>query len=491
MPTRNHKILKRNNILNNSIKSKKNKNRIINGLACTWKTETTSTKTTLDINRLKTILYSSNQNNNSEHLKKNRNINFDNSLKKILKNNIDYSDYFKINNQKSAKNLKLKFNFDDLNKYIIQTKSINSVKNIVKRHNRLNKFIEGDKICNSSISNIANEIRKTNNNNLYDKKYTYNYFYKDHKNYSVNEKNNSFTHNHFYRINNNINAYNSINSRNSINNTNIDHSNINKQNDINIKNINMSNFNNNEMIKIYNEEGTSIDKDISNNIRKIKSKEELIQLKNIFENLKIENQMIQTELNILHNQNHQLEQKQKDKRKMIYLDIKRIFNYNVNDIKNNNNEINLNNYYKCMNKTCSLKEKVEILRNIYLDEKLKNSLVKKTYGLLTDLKKNGNNEDLKNNFNMNENIKKIWKMINSMIKDTEKVKKYNNNFDSNMKNKIREYEIYKIYYNKWIKIFSINNKEDLKNRIIDLINEQHYNDNEEFKLYNLLMNKSK
>jgi hypothetical protein len=78
-----------------------------------------------------------------------------------------------------------------------------------------------------------------------------------------------------------------------------------------------------------------------------------------------------------------------------------------------------------------------------------------------------------------------------MIKDIEKLKKYNNNFESNMKNKIREYEIYKSYYNKWIKIFSINNKEDLKNRIIDLINDQHYNDNEEFKLYNLLMNKNK
>ena len=483
MPTRNHKILKRNNFLNNSIQSKKNKNnknRMISGLTCTWKTETTSTKPTLDLNRLKTILYSSNQNNNSEHLKKNRNINFDNSLKKILKNNIDYSDYFKINNQKSAKNLKLKSNLDDLNKYIIKTKSINSVQNLVKKNNRLNKFIEGDKICNSSISNIANETRKTNNNNLYDKKYTYNFFYKNHKNYSVNEKNNSFTHNHFYRINNNKNAYNSINSRN----------NINKQNDINIKNINMSNFNNNEMIKIYNKEGTSIDKDISNNIKKIKSKEELIQLKNLFENLKIENQMIQTELNILHNQNHQLELKQKDKKKMIYLDIKSIFNHKVIDIKINN-EINLNNYYKCMNKTCSLKEKVEILRNIYLDEKLKNSLVKKTHGLLLDLKKNGNNEDLKNNFNMNENIKNIWKMINSMIKDTEKVKKYNNDFDSNMKNKIREYEIYKIYYNKWIKIFSINNREDLKNKITDLINDQHYNDNEEFKLYNLLMNKNK
>jgi hypothetical protein len=387
----------------------------------------------------------------------------------------------------------LKFNFDDLNKYIIQTKSINSVKNIVNSHNRLNKFIEGDKICNSSISNIANEIRKTNNNNLYDKKYTYNYFYKNHKNYSVNDKNNSFTHNHFYRINNNINAYNSINSRNSINNTNIDHSNINKQNDINIKNINMSNFNNNEMIKIYNEEGTSIDKDISNNIRKIKSKEELIQLKNIFENLKIENQMIQTELNILHNQNHQLEQKQKDKNKMIYLNIKNIFSHTINDIKINNNEINLNNYYKNMIKKSSLKDKVEILRNIYLDEKLKNSLVKKTYGLLLDLKKNGNNEeeDLKNKFDMNENIKNIWKMINSLMKDTEKVKNYNNNFESNMKNKIREYEIYKIYYNKWINIFSINNREDLKNRIIDLINDQHYNDNEEFKLYSLLMNKNK
>ena len=479
MPTRNHKILKRNTILNNSIESKKNKNRKISGLTCTWKTESTSTKTTLDINRLKTILYSSNQNNNLNH-KKNRNNNFDNSLKTILKNNIDYSDYFKINNQKSAKNLKLKFNFDDFNKYITQTKNINSVKNYVNGHNRLNKFIEGDKIYNSRNSNIGNESIKENDY-LYDKKNTYNHFYKN-KNYSTNDKNNSFTYNHFYRNNNNnINTYNSINSKNNS----INITNINKQNDLNI--------NNNEMIKIYNEEGNSINNDIRNNIKKIKNKEELMQLKNIFENLRLENKMIQTELNILHNQNHQLEQKQKDKNKMIYLNIKNIFSHTINDIKINNNEINLNNYYKNMIKKSSLKDKVEILRNIYLDEKLKNSLVKKTYGLLLDLKKNGNNEeeDLKNKFDMNENIKNIWKMINSLMKDTEKVKNYNNNFESNMKNKIREYEIYKIYYNKWISIFSINNREDLKNRIIDLINDQHYNDNEEFKLYSLLMNKNK
>jgi hypothetical protein len=474
MPTRNHKILKRNTILNNSIESKKNKNRKISGLTCTWKTESTSTKTTLDINRLKTILYSSNQNNNLNH-KKNRNNNFDNSLKTILKNNIDYSDYFKINNQKSAKNLKLKFNFDDFNKYITQTKNINSVKNYVNGHNRLNKFIEGDKIYNSRISNIGNESIKENDY-LYDKKNTYNHFYKN-KNYSTNDKNNSFTYNHFYRNNNNIYAYNSFNSKN---------------NSINITNIKKQNekyINNNEMVKIYNEEGNFIEHDISNNIKKIKNKEELIQLKNIFENLKLENQMIQTELNILHDQNHQLEQKQKDKSKMIYLDIKSIFN----DIKINNNEIDLNNYYKYMNKNSSLKEKVEILRNIYIDEKLKNSLVTKAYELLLNIKKNGNHEeeDLKTNFNMNEKINNIWKMINSMIKDTEKVKKYNNNFESNIKNKIREYEIYKIYYNKWINFFSINNSEDLKNRIIDLINDQHYNDNEEFKLYSLLMNKNK
>jgi len=478
MPTRNHKILKRNNILNNSIESNKNKNRIISGL--TWKTESTSTKTTLDMNRLKTILYSSNQNNNLNH-KKNRNINFDNSFKKILKNNIDYSDYFKINNQKSAKNLKLKFNFDDFNKYITQTKNINSVKNLENDNNRMNKFIEGDKIYNSSISNIGNKRRKINNNNLYDKKNTYNHFYKNEKNYCTNGKNNSFTYNHFYRNNNNINSYNSINLKNNS----INFTNINKQNDINV--------NNNEMIKIYNEEGNSIDNDINNNIKKIKSKEEIMKLKNIFENLRLENQMIQTELNILHNQNHQLEEKKKDKIKTIYLDIKNIFSHTINDNKIYSNEINLNNDCKSMIKKSSLKEKVEFLRNIYLDEKLKNSLVKKTYELLLDLKKNENNEDedLKNNFNMNEIIKNIWKMINYLMKDTEKVKKYNNNFESNMKNKIREYEIYKIYYNKWIDIFSINNREDLKNRIIDLINDQHYNDNEEFKLYSLLMNKNK
>ena len=423
------------------------------------------------MNRLNTILYSSNQNNNL-----NRNINLENSLKKILKDNIDYSDYFKINNQKSAKNLKLKLNFDDLNKYI---KNNNSVKNLVNAHNRLNKFIDSDNIYNPKIRIITNQNKKLNNYNLYDKKNTYNHFYKNNKNYFINDKNNSFTYNHFYRNNDNINFYNSINSKNSIN----------KKSDINIKKNNMSNKNyiNNEMIKIYNEEVASIDNDIKNNIKKIKNREQLIKLKNIFENLQLENQMIQTELNILYNQNLQLEQKHNEKSKMIFLNIKKIFN----NIKNNNNETNLNNY-KYIIKNSFLKEKVEILRNKYLDEKLKNSLVTKTYRLLKDLKKNGiHDQDVKNNININEDIENIWKMINFMMKDFEKVKKYNNDFESNMKNKIREYEVYKIYYNKWVNIFSINNKEDLKNKIIDLINDQHYNDNEEFKLYSLLMNKNK
>ena len=51
--------------------------------------------------------------------------------------------------------------------------------------------------------------------------------------------------------------------------------------------------------------------------------------------------------------------------------------------------------------------------------------------------------------------------------------------------------MYKYYYYNWIKNLRIKTKEDLQNKIKDLIIDQNYNDIEEIKLYNILMNKKK
>ena len=402
------------------------------------------------MNKIKIIIYNENTDlmniiNNNENKDLNK------SIKKMLTNNIDYSDYFKLSNQKSAKNLKLKLNFSDLNKYLIQNQDMqdmqdmNNLKNLKNFNNSLYKnkshrlseldIIKNNKI-NSEKNNIDNNILKhlynnrNDNNDIYIK--------------NINHYNNS-CHNHI------IHKYNSFShkcNKNLTNNDNI----------------------NNDIKKIYNETGANIDSDINNNIKKIKNNEELIKLKNILENLKLENQMVQTELSILQNQNFRLEQKQNDINRKIFKDIKNINLKNLNNI----NDI----------KDIPIKDKIEFIRDLFLDEKLKNSLIEKTYDLFSSLNSNNN---IKNNTNIN--INNIWKWITVLIKEIDKLKKINKDFKKSIKNKTKEDDIYKIYYSKWMKLFGVNNKKDLRNKIRDLINDQYYNDNEEVKLFNILMKK--
>ena len=180
--------------------------------------------------------------------------------------------------------------------------------------------------------------------------------------------------------------------------------------------------------------------------------------------------MVQTELSILQNQNFRLEQKQNDINRKIFKDIKNINLKNLNNI----NDI----------KDIPIKDKIEFIRDLFLDEKLKNSLIEKTYDLFSSLNSNNN---IKNNTNIN--INNIWKWITILIEEIDKLKKINKDFKKSIKNKTKEDDIYKIYYSKWMKLFGVNNKKDLRNKIRDLINDQYYNDNEEVKLFNILMKK--
>lgn len=370
--------------------------------------------------------------------------------------NIDYSEYFKINNQKSENNIKIKNrNLNDLNRYTIQARNyhtnINSSKNVINTDN--NKIINRNfHIGINSIKNIENKISNgTELKNLYINKNIYNTFYSS--------NNNLFTHQKINKI---------------INNEDIE----------------------NDIKKVYNNTGVIINDDINNNVNKIKKEEELSKLKKLLKDLESKNKEMQTELVLLKNKNLKLKKNPKNISRIIYLDIKNIFNNNIKDIKtNNNNQINISdlfNYYKFKFNSCSsLKEKIEHFRKVYLDEKLKNSLIEKGYGLFLknnltkDIIINGDVKNKQDNINMDD----IWKSIIAIMGDIDKIKKFNNEMEENINNKKIENNLYKFYYNKWQKIFGVTKKEELRNKITDLINDQNYNDSEEFKLYKILMNK--
>jgi len=370
--------------------------------------------------------------------------------------NIDYSEYFKINNEKSEKKIKIKNrNLNDFNRFTVQARNyhtnINSSKNVINTDN--NKEINSNfDIDINSIKNIENKI--SNGSEL--------------KNLYINKN----IYNTFYNSNSNLVTYQKINKI--INNEDIE----------------------NDIKKVYNNTGVIINNDINNNMNKIKKEEELSKLKKILKDLETKNKEMQTELELLKNKNLKLKKDPKNISRIIYLDIKNIFNNNIKDIKtNNNNQINiydLFNFYKFKFNSCSsLIEKIEHFRKVYLDEKLKNSLIEKVYSLF--LKNNLTkdiiiNGDVKNKLD-NINMDDIWKSIITIIGDIDKIKKFNNEMEANINDKKIENNLYKLYYNNWQKIFGVKKKEELRNKITDLINDQNYNDSEEFKLYKILMNK--
>ena len=369
-----------------------------------------------------------------------------NKLKNQLLNKIDYSDYFKICNQKSENNIKVSnIDLNNLKTYTIQTQNTHSSKNIITSHN---KFLLNHSSNNNNNSNIIKNrsIIINKNQNLYD----------------------------------NQNYYNRQLFKNNINNI----SKINKKNNI----IYIKNSNNDDIKTIFHKEGDNIDNDINKNINNIKKQEEFLKLKRILINLKIQNKKLQTDLNILKNNNLTIENIKRNNNKKIYIDIKNKFNKIEKSMKNNNkinNDDLLNFYILKFGATSSLKEKIIFLNNIYLHEKLKNSLIEKTYNLL--LNNNILKEEKKDDSNIN--INNILKWIKFLIKEIDKIKKDNEKLKTNINNNNIENNLYNIYYNNWINCLGVKTEENLKKKITDLINDQNYNDIEENKLYNILMNK--
>ena len=364
-----------------------------------------------------------------------------NKIKNKLLNKVDYSDYFKINNNKNEKYINI--NINNLKEYTIQTHKMHTKKNIRTENNTiLNRSVNNDKFKNINTINTSFDNKK-----LYDNKNFYN--------------NNTCKSNIFTNKKKKYIIYN---------------------NDIT----------NNDIKIIYNKERDIINNDINNNIKKIKKQEELLKLKKILLNLKEQNIKMKNELNILKDKNLKKENIKKNKNKQLYIDIKDIFSNTEKNIKNNNSQININdllNFYKFkFGASSSLKEKIIFLRNIYLNEKLKNSLVEKTYRLFLDNKIF--QEDIKNNSNTNNiDINNIWKKIKYIIDDINKIKKYNKKLKENINNYNVEKNLYNFYFNNWINFLGVKTKENLKKKINDLIKDENYNDIEETKLYNILMNK--
>ena len=250
-----------------------------------------------------------------------------------------------------------------------------------------------------------------------------------------------------------------------------------------------------EINSIYNETGKIINNNINNSINKIKKEKELLNLKKILRELKTKNKLIKSNINSLKEHNLNLENKKTSKNKNIYLKIKNILTENLMINKNlnknfDNKNINMINSKKYISLPCN--EKIKFIRNIYLQEKLKNSLINKTHLLYVDSynKKNINGAEIsldKDNYNK-INLENIWNWIISMVEGIDNIIEYNNKIKNDINKFNKGKDIYKQYYNNWMNLFHINNKEELIKKIDGLINVKNLNENEEAKMFKILLN---
>ena len=200
----------------------------------------------------------------------------------------------------------------------------------------------------------------------------------------------------------------------------------------------------------------------------------------------MQNQKLQKELLLIKNKNIKLESNEINKNRKLYLNLKNLFNKTEKNIINNSIKINIDNvlnFYKFkFSFSSSFREKIKFFRKIYLDELLKNSLIEKTHKLFLE------NNIINNNDNGNSKINKnIFDGINNLIKEIDKIKKINEEIQLNINSKNIEKKKYNFYYIYWEKLLNVTKNEDIKKRIHELINNQKYNDIEESKLYNILM----
>ena len=402
-----------------------------------------------------------------------QNINVSNNNKYCSKNDnktIEINYFYKDSrNKKKFKNLctktvrNTKFNYSDLNKYMNQTNKNNNnnttlIKDYKNKPNKisLNKYFNLDKINNDKkiiLNNFENSLYVKRNNYI-----------------------------------KNINNISNINNNSNIN--------TNKKSRISkcISYINKKKRKN-FMIEdsICNKSSRIIDNNININVNKIKKEKELFRLKKTLKELKSDNKTIKRELNILKKQNTKLD-KDNNNQYIIFNNIRNILN---KTIKNNNLNIKNKNILNPFNSklyiTSTYSEKAKYIKNLYLEEKLKNLLIEKSYDLYLKSDKIINNGNINNNLdiNNNANLGNIYKWIISMVEDINNLKKNNNNIKNYINNLNKDKDIYKNYYNNWINLLKVKNKDELFHKISYLIKYQSMNKNEEAKMFKILNKENK
>ena len=218
----------------------------------------------------------------------------------------------------------------------------------------------------------------------------------------------------------------------------------------------------------------------SNNSKKAKT---LLKLEKILEELKINQNEIQNELIFIKRQNSELEKKQNIKCINIYNNIKNILN-NMPNQGDSKNIININpNFYKSL----SFIEKSKLLRKIYVEEKLQKSLIEKINTLYINSYSTINDGDI--NADNDYNLNNLLNWIKSLIENIDYLKMQNDQLLSDINEKLKEKETYKIYYNKWLNIFGAHSKNDIIQKINAFIKVQNFNNNEKNKMIKMLFNK--
>ena len=263
--------------------------------------------------------------------------------------------------------------------------------------------------------------------------------------------------------------------------------NINIYNKSFIERKNMSNLIYNKN-KLYSETERYITKNSVNNTynqNTINSKKAkaLLKLEKILEQLKLNQNEIQKELKSLTKQNLELEKKQNIKYINIYNNIKNI----LNGMQNQEESKNIININPQLYKSFSLKEKTKLLRKIYIEEKLQKNLIEKINTLYINSYSTINYSDINagNDYNLNNLL--IW--IKSLLENVDYLKLQNKQLISEINEKIKEKENYKIYYNKWLNIFCAHSKNEMIEKINALIKVQNFNNNEKNKMIKMLFNK--
>ena len=451
-------------------------------------------------------------NNNSVDsliIRKNKNLTSNNSIKNIINNRrIIHSKQTFLNNDKK-KEIKtnktqnnIKYNDIPKNDYFSNriTKGNNSKKNLKREKNHINSA-RNNNVNNTDLHKFLHQAHNinstgTNNYKLLNRISLNKYFYIDkikdeQKSIIDNSTKSIFFRNTIKRkINKDINKEKNYDSLTNINNKYKSNCITRRKRKI-IKDNIIGNSNN--TCSLRKESGKMIIEDINNNIIKIKKEEHLLKLKSILNDLKSDNNKIKTQLLFLKHQNLKIEKDKNTQNKKIFSNLKNTLNRNIN---NNNIEIDkkiiLNPFKSKIYDNASYRGKIKYIRNVYLDEKLKNSLIEKTLTLYLDSNEVENKKsNIANDSNIDNKAKLpiIWKWIISLTENVGNLKESNDIIKKNIDNLNKENEIYKKYYKNWMKLLGVKTNTELNNIINRLIKCQNINENEEAKMFKILLNK--